>query len=80
MRDDWVTVIPERGAIADTARALIALARSPYDVRTARGGREFRVPPYLADAYNKPAPAPKAPAPAEAPKPPRRRTRKDGDE
>lgn len=58
MQDDWVTVIPDADAVKETARALLALARSPHDVRTGGTGTEFRVPPYLADLYNKP-PAPK---------------------
>lgn len=57
--DDWTTVVPEPGAVAETARELLALARSPHDVRTAGGGSEFRIPPYLADLYTAPAEAPK---------------------
>jgi hypothetical protein len=71
--DDWVTVIPAPSDVADTARALLALADSPHDVRTAAGGTEFRVPPYLADRYTTPD------EPAAAPK--RRRAKKeDGEE
>lgn len=70
MEDTWITVVPGPGAVADTARALLALARVPDDVRTTAAGNEFRIPPYLADLYNTPAEAPK----------PRRRTRKDGEE
>lgn len=69
MRSDWVAVIPERGAVKETARALLALARAPQDVRTAAGGAEFLVAPYVADLYN---------APAEAPAP-RRRAKKEED-
>lgn len=68
--DDWVSVAPgTETTIADLARALLALARDPRDVRTDGNGSEFRVPPYLADLYNAP---PKLPA--------RRRTKKEGDE
>lgn len=58
MQDDWVTVVPGPGEVKDTARALLALARSPHDVLTTVGGTQFRIPPYLADLYNTP-PAPK---------------------
>lgn len=60
MTDDWVTVIPARDEVKKTAQLLILLARSPFDVRTARGGNEFRIPPYLADLYHAEAtPAPR---------------------
>ena len=65
--DGWVHVIPSREEVPDVARALLALARTPTDVRTDGSGDEFVVPPYLADLYNAPEPAPKA----------RRRTKKD---
>lgn len=72
MIDDWATVIPEAGQVKETARALLALARSPHDVRTAGTGSEFRIPPYLLDLYT----APEQPA-----LPKRRRTKKEeGDE
>lgn len=58
MVDDWTTVVPAPGDVAEVARALLALARSPHDVRTTAGGTEFRVPVYLADLYTAPA-APK---------------------
>lgn len=70
MEDTWATVVPEPGAVQETARALLALARDPHDVRTANAGNEFRIPPYLFELYSTPAEAPK----------PRRRTRKDGEE
>jgi len=54
MRDDWVTVVPAAGEVKEVARALLALAHSPHDVRTAGTGTEFRIPPYLADLYNAP--------------------------
>lgn len=65
--DGWVHVIPAREEIKATAVALLALARTPTDVRTDGNGNEFVVPPYLADLYNAPEPAPKA----------RRRMKKD---
>lgn len=65
---DWVTVVPAREDVKETARALLALARSPHDVRTVGTGHEFRVPPYLADLYNAP------------PKPRRRMKKEEGDE
>lgn len=52
MDDTWVSVVPARDAVKETARALLALAHSPHDVRTAATGNEFRIPPYLADLYN----------------------------
>jgi hypothetical protein len=69
--DDWTTVVPPQGQVAETARELLALARTPGDVRTSAGGTEFRIPPYLADLYTAPQPAPKAR---------RRSSRKEGDE
>lgn len=72
---DWTTVIPPEGETAATARALLALARSPQDVRTSNAGNEFLVPSYLADAYTRPAPAEKISTP-----PRRRSTKKEGDE
>lgn len=72
---EWTTVVPPDGEVAATAAALLALARTPADVRTARGGNEFLVPSYLADAYTRPAaktPVEKAPTAT----PPRRRTTK----
>jgi hypothetical protein len=55
---DWVSVVPGKGAVQETARALLALADSPHDVRTVNAGNEFLVAPYLADRYTAPA-APK---------------------
>lgn len=69
---DWVTVVPTRDQVKETARVLLSLARSPHDVRTAGTGNEFRIPPYLADLYHAPA----TPAPVR-----RRRVKKEeGDE
>lgn len=45
-------VVPAPGALADTARALLALADSPRDVRTIGNGLEFEVPDELADRYH----------------------------
>jgi hypothetical protein len=67
---DGVTVIPDRAAVKEVARALLALARDPQDVRTAGNGNEFTIPPYLADLYN---------APSE-PKPRRRIKKEEGDQ
>jgi len=67
MKDDWVTIIPARHEIKEVARALIALAASPHDVRTGRGGMEFRVPPYLADLYTAPRKRRRARAADQAP-------------
>lgn len=48
---DWVTVAPGADqTVSEVARALLALA-DPADVRTQRGGREFLVPPEVAEAY-----------------------------
>lgn len=71
MTDDWITVMPAKSEVKATARELLALARTPADVRTDSNGDVFRIPPYLADLYTAPAP--------EAPKP-RRRTKKEGEE
>ena len=70
MTDDWVLVLPGPGAVRETARALLALARSPHDVRTDGNGSEFRVPPYLAELYH---------TPTEAPKPRRRIKKEEGE-
>lgn len=72
---DWTLISPDAEYVKETASTLLALARSPQDVRTARGGTEFWVPPYLADLYLSPTPAPEPAAPK-----PRRRTKKEGDE
>ena len=58
MIDDWTTVVPAPGEAKRVARELLALARSPHDVRSAGNGSEFRIPPYLADLYTAP-PVPK---------------------
>ncbi len=68
--NDWIAVVPGSRPVADVARELLALAADPADVRTARGGNEFLVPPYLANLYVKPP----APPRRRAPKP------KEGDE
>lgn len=52
--EGWHLVIPDRDRVAQTARELLSLAQSPADVRSQRGGREFLVAPYIADAYNMP--------------------------
>lgn len=57
--DNWATVVPAPQDVKETARALLALARDPQDVRTTGTGTVFLIPPYLADLYNAPAPAPK---------------------
>jgi hypothetical protein len=48
---DWTVVVPAASDVKETARALLALADSPGDVRTDGNGSEFLVPPYLADRY-----------------------------
>lgn len=45
-------VVPARGTLGETARALLALADSPRDVRTTGNGTEFEVPDELADRYH----------------------------
>lgn len=67
MEDDWTTIVPEPGRVRDVALELLALAKSPTDVRTDGNGSEFRIPPYLADLYT-------------APPKPRRRIKKDEEE
>ena len=54
MKDDWTTVVPAPEDIRATALALLKLARTPSDVRTGGNGSEFRIPPYLAELYNRP--------------------------
>jgi hypothetical protein len=71
--DDWTRIVPDREYVKETASTLLALARSPQDVRTAAGGTEFLIPPYLADLYLTPAPE------VEAPKPRRRSSKKEDD-
>ena len=61
MKDDWTTVVPAPGDIRATALALLKLAHTPSDVRTDGNGSEFRVPPYLAELYNKPPVRKRAP-------------------
>lgn len=57
-RADWVIVAPGTDQTpADVARALLAIA-DPADVMTQSGGREFLVPPEVADAYNQPKKTP----------------------
>ena len=70
---DWTLISPAPEYVKETASTLLALASSPQDVRTARGGTEFWVPPYLAETYLRPTPEPE---PVKA----RRRTKKEGDE
>jgi hypothetical protein len=48
---EWVPIIPSKGRIKETAAELLALVDDPTQVRTARGGTEFRVPQSVADAY-----------------------------
>jgi hypothetical protein len=56
--NDWyerlIEVIPAPGQIVETAQALLALADDPAHVLTQGNGDWFLVPPYIADAYNKP--------------------------
>lgn len=65
---DWTVVVPAAGDVKETARALLALAGSPADVRTDGNGSEFLVPPELADRYN------------ESLRPKRRRAKKEEEE
>lgn len=45
-------IVPAQGDEADVAKALLALARSPYEVQTSTdNGLTFTVPDYLADLY-----------------------------
>lgn len=45
-------VVPAPGTHAHVARALLALAGHPRDVRTVGNGLEFEVPDGLADLYH----------------------------
>jgi len=58
MTVQWVPIIPGAGESRDVAVLLLGLADSPDDVRTARGGAEFLVAPYVADRFTQPDPAP----------------------
>lgn len=49
--NDYETVIPQPGAIAETARQLLAVADTPSQVLTHRGGTEFSVPAHVAQRY-----------------------------
>lgn len=49
--DDVSTVVPAPGEAPATARALLALADHPHDVRTVNGGAAFEVPTAVAEAY-----------------------------
>lgn len=60
MATEWVSVVPGPGEIKDVARALLALADDPADVRTQRNGSEFLVPADVADRYNAPVQEPVA--------------------
>lgn len=55
---DWVSVVPGAGETREVAVLLLALADSPDDVRTVRGGSEFLVAPYVAERFTRPEPAP----------------------
>lgn len=59
---DWVTVIPAASDVKETARALLALAHDPQDVRTRGNGSEFLVAPYVADLYTSPPKRRRSPA------------------
>lgn len=51
-------VVPAPGQHKATARALLALADDPRDVRTTGNGLEFEVPDELADRYHGVTPEP----------------------
>lgn len=54
MREGWAVIVPEsRHAVPGVAQALLALAATPADVMTQRGGTEFLVPEALADRFRK---------------------------
>lgn len=66
VNDDYETFIPARGDVRDLARALLAVADDPSQVRTHRGGMEFSVPVHVAERYR------------ESLRPSRRRTKREG--
>lgn len=70
----WVSVIPGKGSVKETARVLLDLASDPREVRTLGNGDEFLVPADLAAAYD----AVSAPVPAAKPKP-RARAKKESE-
>lgn len=51
---EWVTVVPGPGVLQETARALLAVAEDPRQVRTTNGGVHFLVHPLVAEKYNAP--------------------------
>lgn len=54
MREGWAVIVPEdRAHVVYTVRGLLAMADSPADVLTQRGGTEFLVPEALADRFRK---------------------------
>jgi hypothetical protein len=73
--DEWIPVIPAKGKIKETVRALLDLAPDPRDVRSVGNGDEFLVPPELAAAYE----ATTQPAPEPAKTPRKRVAKKESD-
>lgn len=62
---DWVPVVPGKGELGETARALLAIAGDTSLVRTEGNGTEFLVPSWVAERFTAP----------EEPQTPRRRGR-----
>jgi len=67
---EYTIVIPEKGKLKETAKALLELADDPRDVMTDGNGTEFRVPSELADRYARVAYTPEV-APKRRGRPPK---------
>lgn len=62
MTADWIPVVVGTDqSVPEVARALLLLADDARDVRTSHGGRSFRVAPYVAERYTRPARKRRAP-------------------
>jgi hypothetical protein len=50
---EYAVVVPPPGKLASTARLLLEIAESPYEIRTITGGTSFEVPVKVAEEYSK---------------------------
>lgn len=51
---NWVSVIPGRGELKETAKVLLLIAGDPALVRTDGNGTEFLVPDWVASSFTAP--------------------------
>lgn len=58
---DWVEVLPGKGAVKETARALLDIAQDARLVRTESNGTTFLVPAWVAERFTAPAAEPTLP-------------------